>query len=182
MGFSIVDWYNKMNEGEVILTYKGDITADLITDVLEIFESKIDQTSENVKLRKKIYNVLVECLQNLYHHSEEIQTEKQKEADGKFAVFVLSKHDDAYRISTGNFVKNEKIEVLTNKIDKINALSQEEVKSLYKVILNNQDFTDKGGGGLGMIDIVRKTGSKLDYKFYNYANEISFFNLNINIT
>jgi len=180
MGFSIVDWYNKMNEGEVILTYKGDITADLITDVLEIFESKIDQTNENSKLRKKIYNVLVECLQNLYHHSEEIQTEK--EADGKFAVFVLSKHDDAYRISTGNFVKKDKIEVLTKKIDKINALSQEEVKSLYKVILNNQDFTDKGGGGLGMIDIVRKTGSKLDYKFYNYANEISFFNLNINIT
>lgn len=181
MGFNIVDWYNKMNEGEVILTYKGDITADLITDVLEIFESKIDQSNENSKTRKKLYNVLVECLQNLYHHSEEIDKNIEN-ADGKFAVFVLSKQNDSYKISTGNFVKKDKIEVLANKIDKINALSEEEVKSLYKVILNNQDFTDKGGGGLGMIDMVRKTGSKLEYKFYDYANEISFFNLNINIT
>jgi uncharacterized protein DUF6272 len=169
-----------MNEGEVILTYKGDITADLITDVLEIFESKIDQTKS--KTRKKIYNVLVECLQNLYHHSEEIENELKNNGEGKFAVFVLSKHNDSYRISTGNFVKKNKINVLTNKMDKINALSEDEVRSLYKVILNNQDFTEKGGGGLGMIDIVRKTGSKLDYEFYDFTNEISFFNLNINIT
>lgn len=181
MGFSIVDWYNKMNEGEVILTYKGDISSDLITNVLEIFESKLDQSNEKSKIRKKIYNVLVECLQNLYHHSEEIDTDTLEE-DGKFAVFVLSKQNDSYKISTGNFVKKEKINVLTDKMDKINALTLEEVRSLYKVILNNQDFTEKGGGGLGMIDIVRKTGSKLDYKFYDYANEISFFNLNINIT
>ena len=67
-------------------------------------------------------------------------------------------------------------------MDKINALNHDEVRALYKVILNNQDFTEKGGGGLGMIDIVRKTGSKLDYKFYDYKNELSFFNLNINIT
>ncbi|MCK4662985.1 MAG: SiaB family protein kinase [Bacteroidales bacterium] len=179
MDFSILEWYNKMNEGEIILAYKGEVSSDLITDVLEMIESKLDDSDENSKIRKRIYNVIVECLQNVYHHSEKVHSKNDIVINGKFLVFIVSKEGESYKISTGNFVNNSKIEFLSNRMDRINSLTKDELKSLYKLILNNQDFTDKGGGGLGMIDIARKTGSKLDYKFHNYADNISFFSLNI---
>jgi hypothetical protein len=37
----------------------------------------------------------------------------------------------------------------------------------------------KGGGGLGLVDIVRKTGNKLNYLFAKYNDEYSFFYLDI---
>ena len=40
----------------------------------------------------------------------------------------------------------------------------------------------KGGGGLGMIDISRKSGQKLDYNFMSVDESCSFFTLNIKIT
>ena len=40
----------------------------------------------------------------------------------------------------------------------------------------------KVGGGLGMIDIARKTGEKIDYKFLEINDKISFFTLNIKVT
>ena len=42
-------------------------------------------------------------------------------------------------------------------------------------------MSDKGGGGLGMIDIARKSGQKLDFDFQQVDEEFSFYSLNINI-
>jgi hypothetical protein len=50
---------------------------------------------------------------------------------------------------------------------------------MYKFILNHQKLTAKGGGGLGLVDIARKTGNKFDYSFHNVNSEYYFFNLDI---
>jgi hypothetical protein len=49
-------------------------------------------------------------------------------------------------------------------------------------VLNNGEMSLKGGGGLGMIDIARKTGEKLEYNFLEIDNKVSFFTLNIKVT
>lgn len=179
MKLNIKEWYDKMREGEVLLAYKGDITPALITNVLEIVESKLEDTEAAVKVKKKVYFVLVECLQNLFHHIDVPNRNKEEE---KFAMFIIARSDTTYKISTGNFVVHENINVLKEKMDKVNSLTRDELKSLYKVVLNNNTYSSKGGGGLGLIDIVRKTGSKLEYKFHNYNKEFAFFSLNINIS
>ena len=40
----------------------------------------------------------------------------------------------------------------------------------------------KGGGGLGMVDIARKTGDKLNFNFLPVDDQYSFFSLNIKIS
>ncbi|NJK86138.1 MAG: hypothetical protein HC906_09370, partial [Bacteroidales bacterium] len=72
-----------------------------------------------------------------------------------------------------------KIKYLKEKIDKINSLTKDELKICIKFILNHQKLSAKGGGGLGLVDIARKTGSKLNYSFFNYNNNYYFFNLEI---
>ncbi len=177
--FDVHDWYNKMKEGNIILAYKGSISADLITNVLGTVEARLANINEDSKIRKKVYTVMVEALQNLYHHIEE-PPECEEELEAKFAIFIFSKVSAGqYKISTGNFVKNEKIQLLKDRMDQINYLSPDELKVLYKLILNNEEFSDKGGGGLGMIDIARKTGNKLEYKFHTYNSDYHFFCLDV---
>ena len=53
---------------------------------------------------------------------------------------------------------------------------------MYQEILNNEGFSQKGGGGLGMIDIVRKSGQKLEFNFQNINENFSFFSLHIKIS
>jgi hypothetical protein len=60
-------------------------------------------------------------------------------------------------------------------------MSKDELKEYYKEILNNDEFSDKGGGGLGMIDIARKSGQKLNFNFIEVDNQYSFFSLSIKI-
>jgi len=52
---------------------------------------------------------------------------------------------------------------------------------LYKQVLTNGQVSDKGGGGLGIIDIAKKSGEKLDYGFMPVDDFNSFFSLNVSI-
>lgn len=176
----IFDIYDKMERNNILLSFKGEITSDLLTSILQIMENKMENMQEDVKTRKKVYNVLVECLQNLYHHMDEIsETEDDKV---KSAIFTIGKMNNKYTIITGNYIGNENIQGLKNRIDDVNALSKDELKDYYKKVLNNGEMSLKGGGGLGMIDIARKTGEKLEYNFLEIDNKVSFFTLNIKIS
>ena len=177
MSFDVNEYYSKLNGGDVLMAFKGNISSELISNVLEVVESKMDDHNESSKIRKKVYNVLVESLQNLYHHIEVLPEEMREDYDSKFGILVVSRDSGQYRISTGNFVTHDKVDVLKNKIDKINSMGKEELKDMYKFILNHQRLSEKGGGGLGLVDIARKTGNKLNYTFEKYNDTYYFFDL-----
>ncbi len=171
--------YEAMEEAGVILSFKGDITSDLLTSVLQIMENKLENIQEEPKVKKKVYHILVECLQNLYHHMDEIPS-KINEKD-RTAIFMIGKTDRGYSIITGNYILNENVPSLKKRINDINNLTQEELKEYYKQVLMNGEISAKGGGGLGFIDIARKSGEKLAYEFLPIADNISFFILKIKI-
>lgn len=188
MMVDIYDFYDKMERNNIMLSFKGDITSELLTSILQIMESKLDTMQEEPKIKKKVYNVLVECLQNLYHHMDEIPRSLNGSSvttgDGeniRSAIFMIGKLDNQYNIITGNYILTKNVDSLKNRLDEINKLSKEELKDYYKAVLNNGEMSGKGGGGLGMIDIARKTGQKLNYHFMPVDDTYSFFSLNIKI-
>ena len=75
---------------------------------------------------------------------------------------MIGKIENEYSIITGNYILSANVEALKSKLDRINLMSKDELKEYYKEILNNDTFSEKGGGGLGMIDIARKSGQKLN--------------------
>ena len=179
MSFDVNEYYYNLDDGDILMSFKGNISSELISNVLDVVESKMDEYNESSKIRKKVYNVLVESLQNLYHHIEELPDEMNKKFESKFGILVISRVDGRYKIATGNFINHDKVDVLRNKIDKINSMGKEELKDMYKFILNHQRLSEKGGGGLGLVDIARKTGNKLDYTFEKYDDAFYFFNLDV---
>ncbi|MEI6489139.1 MAG: SiaB family protein kinase [Bacteroidota bacterium] len=180
MMLNIYDFYDKMERNNIMLSFKGDITSELLTSVLQIMESKLDNLQEEPKIKKKVYNVLVECLQNLYHHLDEVAADQNDKV--RSAIFMIGKIDNQYNIITGNYIKNTNIEGLKKRLDDINLLTKEELKEYYKLVLSNGEMSSKGGGGLGMIDIARKTGQKLNFNFSPVDEKYSFFSLNIKIS
>ncbi|MGA1976747.1 MAG: SiaB family protein kinase [Bacteroidales bacterium] len=179
MSFNIDTYLPDLQKSGVVLYYKGNVDSDVINHILDTVEDKMVEGNEQARLRKKVYNVLVESLQNLYHHVDKVPENFEDQTSEKFGLLLIQKVDNGYRITTGNFVRADNIEKLEEKIKRINRSSHEEIKELYKFILNHQRISAKGGGGLGLVDIARKTGNKLEYTFREYDESYSFFYLNI---
>ena len=84
-----------------------------------------------------------------------------------------------FRITTGNFVRNDQIEELRAKLEIVNELNEDGLRELYRTKLQNECRTMKGTAGLGLIDIARKSKNKLDYEIINVTESISFFCLSV---
>lgn len=177
----IYDFYKQMEKHDVMLSFKGQITSELLSSVLQIMENKMEILEEPPKIKKKVYNILVECLQNLYHHlgEDDHQDSKLKNLS---AIFTIGKEEGQYSIHTGNFILNDKVDLLKSRIDKVNGMERDELKLYYQEVLNNGEMSDKGGGGLGIIDIARKSREKINYEFKKVDENNSFFSLNIKVT
>jgi hypothetical protein len=174
--FDLNNWFEKSKEGQVLFAYQGEITSEVITQLIEKTENAFDSNSNFDSMRKVTFHVVVECLQNLFHHGLAIEDGKPK-----YGAYLLLHSENSLKVITGNFIPIEHIQMLTDRINQINSMSKDELKALYKLILNNDEFSEKGGGGLGMIDIARKTGTKMEYEFFQVDEKVLFYVLKINI-
>lgn len=177
--------YKEKDSDKLILAYKGNVTSELLASFLQIIELKLEMSNEKVSVVKKVYNVLVEALQNLYHHLDEdftvIMTNEEKARLKDMATLHIYQYPDNFLISTGNYVKAENVDKLRKRLEDVNALSEERIRELYLQTLNNGEMSEKGGGGLGLIDIVRKSKNKLDYNIEKVNDSIFSFCLNIKV-
>ena len=174
----IFGFYDSMDDNNVVLSFKGSLTTELLDSILVVVEQKLDQFQESVKIKKKVFNVLIECMQNLYHHSDERKALNEAESS---VILMIAKKDIGYSVVTGNYILQTDVLKLQTRIDEINDMSREEKKAYYKSILNNGKYSSKGGGGLGIIDIARRSNEKLEYGFVSIDEQNAFFSLNVSI-
>lgn len=178
---NIFEIYKQLEERNVIISFKGVMTSEILTTTLQIIESRMDKLEERPKIRKKIFNVLVECLQNLYHHIDDDIDDKSTPQNKRNCLFMIARENAAYIITTGNYIKPEDSPILEEKLDTINGMTRDELKSYYKQVLNEGTMSDKGTAGLGMIDIARKSGKKLEYDLTPINENLTFFSLSVRI-
>jgi len=182
MEFTVDKAVSRMNRGESILDFKGEITPEQINTLIFKIEEQIESLGIAERLKKKIVYILIEGLQNLFHHNDQLSQKISAMLGDRFAIVCISKTSDNYNITFGNFVNKQNKKNLTERIEKINSLNEEELKNMYKFILDHQKMSAKGGGGLGLIDIARKSGHKLSYEFMPFDEEWDFYILNVELS
>ncbi len=180
MSFFLEERFQLIKTGNELISFCGFVTAEVINCALDEIEKKLEERSFDSKLRKKVYYILVETLQNIFHHTE-IVNYADKNEKGKLSFYLVDNEGVGVLIRTGNYISREKIGLIKSRLEKINSLSQEEIKEIYKFILNHQKHSDKGGGGLGFLDIARKSGNPLVYSFTEVNDEFCFFQLDIHV-
>ncbi len=164
--------YKTMKTNEISLVYEGEVTQDITKTFTALTERNLTKSAESNTVQKKVFNVMVECLQNISKHADSLGGDEDEERRG---IIMVSKGDDSYNIITGNIIKNEKVPELKSSLELINSLDKEGLSTLFKQQIRESTLSDKGGAGLGLIDIAKKSGSKLIYQFKEVSEDVSFF-------
>lgn len=162
--------HKKMKEHNISLIYAGDFNQEIAKSVLSMTEKNFDSEGVDSSVKKKVFNIMVEALQNICKHQ---QTDINDE--NTTPIFIVGNDEEGVIVISGNPILNSKIQLVKDKIDKVNSLDKEGLKQFYKEARLNSTISEVGGAGLGFIDMARKSENKLDYSFEYINDSISFF-------
>lgn len=165
----VFDFYKNTLDSNFVFSYRGVFTDELTSNLVGLGRSiqNFDST------KRKISYLLVECFQNVLRHSEE-----SHHASGYFSFRIV---DNTFLINSVNVVKTELVPSLVQRVVEVNLLNEEELKKVYRERLVKNSFNEKGGAGLGLIEIARKSGQELKYEMEEIDDGYYYFHQQITL-
>jgi len=160
------------------LIYKGEMNHQIMRSFAFMANRKIAEKNIPTPTRKRVFHIMIECLQNITKQSDDYDEKEKQIGNG---LFIVGENKDSFYVITGNLVRNEKKDILEGKLEKLNSSSPKDLKHLFLKQMIEGELTEKGGAGLGLIDIARKSGKKLYYHFVPYDRHRYFFILGVTV-
>jgi len=176
-GKSVSQLEHIMSENNVYLIWSGHITPEVGKEVLSFTETKLAEEDIEGPLRKRVFSILVEILENVAKYSP------GREPEEKFGmpVAMIRMLDKEYSLTTGNLILNSKVDHLREKLDIINTYDKVGLKELFRKSLSGQSISEDSTGNMGLIDMARKSGSKLEYMFERINDLYSYYTLTVKV-
>ncbi len=126
---------------------------------------------------RKIIRISIEALQNQARHGKW----SAYTASADTASFILYESDHSYSITTGNFICTSDIPSLEKKLHFINTATDSEITQRFRQLLIPHTFRPTKGSGRGLLDMRRKSGTKLTFTFHENTPIHSFFQLTLTV-
>lgn len=166
-----------MGSQDIYLSYSGPLDYKQIDTLLvQLRESGKFQDLKKIT-GKRVYSVLVECLENIMNHSAACPSD-----DKTYQPQVsVGDYDDMIIINTCNLIDENKTEKIDHCLKKLNSLNSNELAELYEENITKKLDKNTNGSGLGCILMRRKSGHKLLYSFKNAYNDLVYFEIRISI-
>jgi hypothetical protein len=165
-----------MAEAGKILEYSGQIDYKIIDQLLKKLKKTKDFINLNKTTGKRIYAVIVECLENIAKHSV------KKSAGVKIqpSIFVR-KLNNKIVIKASNPVAIDKTGDLIRRLNQVNYLEEKVLVTLYENKINKVVGQEENGAGLGFMLMKLKSGNKITYKFTRIDDDYTYFEIKISI-
>jgi hypothetical protein len=164
-----------MPGSEIFLDYNGPINQEKIDLLLKKLKKTQGFTRLSKTTGKRVYAILVECLENIAKHS----LKELPSGIRKHTFVYASDRSNIVLIKTGNVICDERKVRLAKILDNINMMAQDDLSQLYEEIINKESKPESNGAGLGFIIMKLKSGNKIDYNFKEIGNGFSDFEIEI---
>jgi len=164
---------------DIIFAFSGAISYNVLSAISLSIKNELSSFESAKKEQFNVYYILIELVQNIMNYS--IKRDEDS-GNGSGTCFVIHhSKSQKFKVCSGNLVTNTQALKIKEKLNKINSLDEQELKVYYKEIRRSgKDMHDKGGG-LGFIEIARKSSAKLDYEITKVDENKSYFEIRVDI-
>jgi hypothetical protein len=164
-----VDYFSKIIDNyslfDLKLLYEGRFNHEIIKSILYTLEQSFYKLPYSRIIQKKVFNIMVEIIQNI---------EKHGITDTNSALSILM-YEKQIILLSGNIIPREQKQILIEQKSKLEGKTKHELRSMYKKQLVDGVISHKGGAGLGLIDIARKSNGQHYFYFYKIDEQYEIF-------
>ncbi|SMO38044.1 hypothetical protein SAMN06265379_101393 [Saccharicrinis carchari] len=164
-----------MSENKIILRYQGPIEFKTTEILLQKVKNDLEKNAINKVIKKRVYNIMVECIENVLKHHEVDPCTKIH------PYIILEKFRNQYLITAGNLISNDEVSVLKQKLYDAKHKDKASLLKMYENQINKENILLNKGAGLGIITIALKANSNFDYSFSPVNKQSSIYELKVSI-
>jgi len=163
-----------------LVFFEGEVNHAVTRSLTMLTENLLTIKAFSRLVVKKVFNIMVECLQNLDKHLDPLPF--NEESPTKRASLFLIEKEEVFVIMSANLIEKNAQKSLEKRLSSLVTKSREELRQLYKEQLEKGKISTKGGAGLGFIDMARKSGLPFGYNFINYNDKYTIFIIKFMVT
>jgi hypothetical protein len=147
---------------KMAMIYHGVFDDSFTEQLISLAEGDVEK-----KAKKRMALLISESFQNVIRHGD------SDRKDDDSSLFCIRGIDQFIHIFSSNSVDLKTKLFLENKLNHINTLDKDQLKEVYKNALESGEISEKGGAGLGLIEMARKSEMPIQKRF-NLQNENLF--------
>lgn len=157
----------------LVFSHFGDFSQTKVDATIKLIESSIMEAGDKRQTMRRICSVLIEILQNTSLHGA-------KDGNGRMhAYLIVGRSKAGYHIYTGNLLLKSDISRLDGKMKELVTMDKNALRKLYIETLCNEDFTYKGGAGLGLLTIAKRSKDAVKYSISNIDDNFGYFQMEL---
>jgi hypothetical protein len=142
------------------LLYSGAFTDARTADLVAWGEALLD-AEERPTLRNRLTFVMVEAYQNIVRHRALVGSQLERGA-GR-SLFLLRHKGSGNEVVAVNPVLREEAGGLRSLLERLRGLDIAQLKQLFLQRLRAEERTTRGGAGLGLIEMARRSGQEMGH-------------------
>jgi hypothetical protein len=147
---------------KLLLSHFGEFTPKKTDNLIKVVEALALEEGAKRRIMRRLCSVMIESIQNISMHGA-------RDSEGQQQSFLaITKEDDSFLLTTGNLLLAEDLE-------------RPALRKEYIETLSNENFSYKGGAGLGFLTIAKKSHNPLSYKLSQLDETLAYFILEVRI-
>jgi hypothetical protein len=142
---------------DALLAFEGAFTPDAVVALGEGLQTGLARAGCSAGIIRRAFGLYVELAQNVARHSA------QREGPAGVGRIEVQRRGTALLLSTTNAVTEERLATLLAEAGELSASSPEQLQALRRERLRGPT-RPAGGAGLGLIELVRRSGQPLEVR------------------
>jgi hypothetical protein len=152
------------------MIYHGIFDDSFTSQFISLAENDVEK-----KTKKRVSLLISECFQNIIRHGHNPTDGSEK------SVFGIRGIDQFIYIFSHNSVDQATKDFLEQKLLEISQMDLDQINNQYRRSLEGGQLSGKGGAGLGLIEMARKSKRPIQNKFITARKGLYTFSMQISL-
>ena len=158
----LIRLFDALADEQMALLYGGRFPDAHTASLITLGEEVLGGEDTEKGLRSRTAFVMVEAYQNVVRHRPPSRPGEPSDQ----CTFLFLHRPHCTEVVTVNPVSEAEIPNLQMALQRLHGLGIEELKALFLQALKGGERTKRGGAGLGLIEMARRTGNALHHELY----------------
>lgn len=163
----------KEGEADFLVTLFDNFDQTSIAETLKEIETRCKEHGLSTTLITRLKTICVEILQNICKHHTPVPE--------ILPYFALRCYNDRVIIYSGNTIIRKSKDLIHERLTVYKELTKEELNNFYRYSLGHTSVSESGNAGIGLLDIVYRSGQQVEWDFDEGSMEFCFFRMVVTV-